>query len=94
MRDPKQIDSGLEALVVGKRVMIFPFLTELGDEIDSVGTPCSDAGGGALKLIASPLIGEVIKNSNRRLSLRLSDWDCISIEYGDVKNFVKLADRI
>ncbi len=94
MRDPKQIDSGLEGLVVGKRIMIFPFLTELGDEIDSVGVPCSETGGGPLKLISSPLIGEVVKNSNRRLNLRLSEWDCISIEYGDVKNFVKLADRI
>jgi hypothetical protein len=90
-----ELDEKLLQLKRDSRIIAFPFLSELGDEIDSMYIPCGlDRDSQNLRKMENPIIATVIENINGRLRLIDQDGMCLQVEYGDVKNIIMLADRV
>jgi hypothetical protein len=95
MPEEDKLMEKLSAIDVEKRGMIFPFIANTGDDIDSMYLPCGlPKEGGNLRRLEYPVIAKVLENQDGLLKIINQDGDCMLIEYGDIKNFILLADQI
>ena len=95
MSEEDKLRENLSVIGEETRVMIFPFIAETGDDIDSMYLPCGlPKELGNLRRIESPLIARVIENNGGQLKIINQDGECMLIDYGDIKNFIRLADHI
>lgn len=95
MSEEDKLREKLSLIGEDKRVMIFPFIAETGDEIDSMYLPCGlPKELENLRRIEFPLIAKVIENKGGQLKIINQDGECMLIDYGDIKNFIMLADNI